>query len=107
MRVIRIKSINKKSIIGLLSVHMLCLSFVNAFGYILPTLYLLYNQKMGILDYMVKSIFIDLISTIMFSIILLKRKRLCSFKIMIPIILALIGLIFHDHCSLIKIIDDS
>lgn len=52
MRLWRIPSFNQASFFGMKSINLLALGFVNGFGYLLPTLYLLLKTKITIYDYL-------------------------------------------------------
>jgi hypothetical protein len=79
--------------------HICVLGFVNSFGYLLPTVYMLKRGKISVFEYLFKSLYLDLIFTIFLSLTLLKRPDLMNYKILIPISIALFGLAFHDTIS--------
>ena len=86
----------KKSVMDMQVWQICILGFVNAFGYILPTLYMLKRGKISIFEYLFKALYVDLILTIVMSLCLLKRPDLMTYKTLIPVIIALFGLAFHD-----------
>ncbi len=90
------KIMRKKSVMDMQVWHLCVLGFINAFGYILPTLYMLKRGKISIFEYLFKALYVDLILTVVLSLCLLKRPDLQTPKIVIPIIIALFGLAFHD-----------
>ncbi len=90
------KIMRKKSVMDMHVWHLCVLGFINAFGYILPTLYMLKRGKISIFEYLFKALYVDLILTVVLSLCLLKRPDLQTPKIVIPIVIALFGLAFHD-----------
>lgn len=90
----------KKSVMDMNVWHICILGFVNAFGYILPTLYMLKRGKISVYEYLFKALYIDLIFTVVLSLCLLKRPDLMTFKTFIPLLIALFGLAFHDTIKL-------
>jgi hypothetical protein len=90
----------KKSIMDMKISHLVILGFVNCFGYILPTLYMLKRGKISIFEYLFKSLYVDLIFTVILSLCLLKRPDLMTYKTFLPIIIALFGLAFHETVEL-------
>lgn len=90
------KIMGKKSVMDMHVWHLCVLGFVNAFGYILPTLYMLKRGKISIFEYLFKALYVDLVLTVVLSLCLLKRPDLYTFKIAIPIMIAIFGLAFHD-----------
>jgi hypothetical protein len=89
----------KKSVMEMNIWHICILGFVNSFGYMLPTIYMLKRGKISVFEYLFKSLYIDLILTVFLSLTLLKRPDLMTLKIFIPIAIALFGLAFHDTIS--------
>jgi hypothetical protein len=94
------KVLRKKSVLDLHIWHILILGFVNAFGYILPTLYIFKKDGMSVFEYLFQSLYVDLIFTILLSLVILKRAELHSPRIVIPIIICLFGLAFHQTVSM-------
>ena len=74
VRVVRVKNFQFKSIFGISILKLFVLGFVNGFGYIMPTVYILQTGRMQIFDYMIKSIHLDLIFTIILAQALLQRE---------------------------------
>ncbi len=90
----------KKSVMDMNVWHICILGFVNAFGYILPTLYMLKRGKISVYEYLFKALYVDLILTVILSLCLLKRPDLMTFKTFIPLLISLFGLAFHDTIQL-------
>lgn len=89
------KVLRKKSVLDMKAGHLIVLGFVNAFGYLLPTLYMLRNGKITIFEYLFQSLYIDLVFTTVLSLVLLKRSDLHSFKVLVPVALCGTGMAFH------------
>lgn len=90
------KVMRKKSVMDINIWHMVLLGFVNAFGYILPTLFMLKKGYMSIFEYLFRSLYVDLVFTTLLSLCLLGRKDLKTPKILIPILIAIFGYGFHE-----------
>lgn len=75
--------------------HTLILGFVNAFGYILPTLFMLRRGAISIFEYLFQSFYLDLFFTVVLSALLLKRTELQTPKILLPLALSVFGMVFH------------
>ena len=75
--------------------HIVILGFVNAFGYLLPTLYILKKGYMGVFEYLFQSIYIDLVFTSILSVSVLRRIEYETPKLILPIILCIFGVGFH------------
>jgi hypothetical protein len=89
------KALRKKSVLDMKGGHLMVLGFVNAFGYLLPTLYMLRNNQITIFEYLFQSLYIDLVFTTVLSLVLLKRADLHSFKVLVPLLLCGLGIAFH------------
>lgn len=87
--------LRKKSILDMKAGHVIVLGFVNAFGYLLPTLYMLRKKQITIFEYLFQSLYIDLVFTTVLSLVLLKRSDLHSFKLLVPFLLCGVGMAFH------------
>lgn len=90
------KVMRKKAVMDINVWHMLVLGFVNAFGYILPTLFMLKKGYIGIFEYLFMSLYVDLVFTSLLSLTLLGRRELRSWKMLIPVALAIFGFAFHE-----------
>lgn len=86
----------KKSLVDMHIFHLVVLGFVNAFGYILPTLFLLRTEVISAFEYLFQSLYIDLVFTVLLSLIFNKREELKTGKILLPIALAIFGLGLHN-----------
>ena len=89
----------KKSVMEMNVWHVCILGFVNCFGYLLPTVYMLKRGKISVFEYLFKALYVDLILTVFLSLTLLKRPDLMTYKVLIPISIAFFGLAFHDTLS--------
>lgn len=88
--------LRNRSIIGIDIWHITVLGFVNAFGYWLPTLHMLKKGKMNVFEYLFQSFYLDLVFTIVFSLVFLRRAELHTFKLLKPIAIAIFGIGFHN-----------
>jgi len=70
------KVMRKKSLMDIRISHLVLLGFVNAFGYILPTLFMLRRGAISIFEYLFQSFYLDLFFTVGLSTLLLKRTEL-------------------------------
>jgi len=93
--VIQKKLLRKKSVMDINIWHTCILGFVNAFGYILPTIFMFKRGVISAFEYLFQSLFLDLFFTIVLSALLLKRTELQTFKILLPLALAVFGMGFH------------
>lgn len=89
------KALRKKSIMDMHIFHVLVLGFVNAFGYMLPTLYMFKNSSITIFEYLFQSFYVDLVFTVIISLIMIRRPELHTFKVLLPIALSIFGMAFH------------
>ena len=76
--------------------HLVLLGFLNAFGFIMPSLYLLKTQKIAIFDYLLESLFLDIVFTLLFGLVLMRRSSLNTIKIIVPLLISLFGFSFHE-----------
>jgi hypothetical protein len=92
-------SLRKKALLDISVWHLCQLGFVNAFGYLLPTLYMLRKGQLSVFEYLFNALYLDLIFTIILSLIYLRRVELQTFKIILPLALCLFGLAFHETAT--------
>ena len=101
------KAMRKKSIMDIRISHVVILGFVNAFGYLLPTLFMLRRGFISVFEYLFQSFYLDLFFTVTLSFFLLKRTELLSLKILLPLAISVFGMAFHYTVYLDKESDDT
>jgi hypothetical protein len=90
------KIMRKKSAMDMSALHLCVLAFVNSFGYMLPTLYMIKRGDIGVFEYLFRSFYVDLVFTAVLSLTLLKRSDLKTTKLLLPIALCIFGFAFHE-----------
>jgi hypothetical protein len=82
--------------------HLLILGFVYTLGYMVPSLTLIIENSKSPEDgwypnYILKSLAVDLIFTLLMSTILLKRKAIQKLEVIWPIILSILTIVIIDY----------
>ena len=101
------KAMRKKSIMDIRISHVVILGFVNAFGYLLPTLFMLRRGFISVFEYLFQSFYLDLFFTVTLSFLLLRRTELHSLRVLLPLAISVFGMAFHYTVYLGKESDDT